>query len=194
MLALSACGSSATKSATTTESGQTRSAAEANRPPTSSTEKPRLATILVESGGRSANGRVVKQYTCRGANTSPPMTWGGVPSNAQEVVVLARTLTRGNLETNWVMGGISPKTTHLSAGEVPPGAVVGKNSLGEVRYSLCPPSGKPAIVVFAVLGLPHKLGLKTGFPARSVSLLIGRPGIAWGSSTAYTGNSSQVLG
>lgn len=191
-LASAGCGSSSGGGSTTrTEASVTRSAAE----PKGGTagRKPDLATIVVATDGRTSNGRLDPHYTCKGANISPPMLWGGVPSGTQEVAVVVRTLTRGHLITNWVVAGLSPSTSHLKTGSLPAAAVVGRNSSGQVGYSLCPPSGKPALVVFAVLGLPHKLGLKTGFDPHSVGALIGTPGVAWGSETAFTGAGGQVI-
>jgi phosphatidylethanolamine-binding protein (PEBP) family uncharacterized protein len=185
-LALSACGKAEKKPlADRADSAQRASVA-----PTGggAASKPDLASILVTSSARMPDGRLNPRYSCAGADISPPLTWSGVsPANASEVVVLVRTLTRGSLQTNWVVAGIDPRIYHLSPGTLPAGAITGQNSLGGTRYSLCPPAQKPALVVLAVLALPHSLHLHAGFPLSAVEPLIGRPEIPWGSITITAG-------
>lgn len=127
------------------------------------------------------------QFTCRGANMTPAMTWGGVPPSAKELVVVVRTLTRGNIATNWVVGGITPKRRELRAGRLPPEAVVGLNSSGQASYSLCPPTNKPSLIVFGVYALPRSLSLKTGFHQEVLGDMISNGEASWGSTTARGG-------
>lgn len=151
-------------------------------PASGPTPRADLASVIVITGARR-DGTVAQRYTCKGADISPPLLWGAVPATTKEVAVLVRTLTRGSIVTNWVVAGINPKTHRMRAGTTPPGAVVGRSSSGRARYSLCPPSGKPALVVFAVLALSRKLGLEPGFAQTAVTTLAGAPGVAWGSAT-----------
>jgi phosphatidylethanolamine-binding protein (PEBP) family uncharacterized protein len=187
--AVGGCGSSNDGTAAQ-KSAQRTQTAENVPPRTQSSQKPDLATILLESELRQKNGVLNPKYTCKGKNVSPPVIWSDVPSGTQEDVVLVRSLTLGKLETNWVVAGISPRTYHLAEGTLPAGAIVGRNSAGETKYSLCPSRAKPALVVLAVLALPHKLGLKPGFDQSAVAPLVGAPGNAWGSLTMAAGRPS----
>jgi phosphatidylethanolamine-binding protein (PEBP) family uncharacterized protein len=186
--ALAACGSGSGARGTATIRSASSAASPAPATPGGSAQKPDLATIFVTSVARMPNGRLAPQYTCEGADISPSLTWSGVsPGSTKEVVVLVRTLTLGSLQTNWVVAGIDPRIDHLDPGTLPAGAVVGRNSSGEARYSLCPPRNKAAIVVLAVLALPRRLGLKQGFDMRAIEPLVGRPDIPWGSITIAAG-------
>lgn len=143
------------------------------------------------TSARQPDGRLAPQNTCAGKGDSPTVVWGAVPPKTAEVVVLARTVTRGHLEDNWVVAGISPHVHRIAAGTVPAGAIVARNSLGKVGYSMCPSPQKPAIVVFAVLALPHPLHVHQGFPASEVAPLVGSPGVEWGSVTLFAGRSTR---
>jgi phosphatidylethanolamine-binding protein (PEBP) family uncharacterized protein len=135
-----------------------------------------------------SNGLLAPQYTCRGANVSPPVDWVGVPSDAKEILVLARTLVApGRFVVNWAVAGISPSAPGIAEGKVPAGAIVGRNSFGRVGYSLCPAKGaRVGLVVIAVNALPHKLGLPPGFDPAVVNAESTQPGVQWGSVIAYT--------
>lgn len=149
------------------------------------------ASIAVESAARLSSGAIASRYTCRGANISLPITWGGVHPPAKEVVVVVRTITGGLLSAGshsavaWEVGNISPSVTQIAAGQVPPGAVVGRNRFGQNGYSLCPPvSGKSTLVTIAVDAFTHKLGLKPGFEVASIAKAFAQPGVQWGSTLA----------
>lgn len=193
---VSGCGSSAKQTATGRATSATQTTESVPNAPshvsTSPQQRPELASILVASPARLPSGRFDTHYSCKGANTSPPLEWAGMSPKAKEVVVLVRTLTLGLLRTNWIVAGISPSRTKIGAGEVPPEGIVGRNSFGQDGYSLCPPAGKSALIVLAVLGIPRKLGLHPGFNPRGVTLLLGTPGVSWGSLTATLSKSENA--
>jgi phosphatidylethanolamine-binding protein (PEBP) family uncharacterized protein len=110
--------------------------------------------------------------------------WSEVPAGTKEVVLAVRTLQEGRLTTNWIVAGISPKRKEISAGAAPAGAIIGRNSSGQVGYSLCPVSGKAGLVVFAVFALAHPLGVHAGFEPGVIDGKVGTPGVAWGSLSA----------
>jgi Raf kinase inhibitor-like YbhB/YbcL family protein len=75
---------------------------------------------------------------------------------------------------HWVIAHLTPAGGGLSltAGEVPPGAVIGRNSFGSVGYrGPCPPSGPAHHYVVTVYALGQPSGLKRGFSADEVSAL-----------------------
>jgi phosphatidylethanolamine-binding protein (PEBP) family uncharacterized protein len=197
-LAVAGCGSSshhASASTTTTSSGASTPVPFGLHRPESS-QRPNVATIGVENGARLPHGGIAPQYTCHGANISPPIFWGAVPSKAQELIVVVRTIAQGRVTTNWIVAGVNPARREVRPGRVPPEAVVGLNSFGEAKYNLCPPSGKPALVVMGVYASPHKLSLQQGFNQRALASVVGNPEVAWGSSSAFVNggsNSGRIL-
>ncbi len=137
------------------------------------------------SKARLRNGLVDPQYTCDGADVSPPMVWADVPPTTKELVLVVRSLSAGSLETAWSVAGIKPSVNRILAGEVPPGGVVGTNSHGKVGYSLCPPANKPALVVFGLWAVPSNLSFKHGFSVRALAAVEDNPEVAWGSMTMH---------
>jgi phosphatidylethanolamine-binding protein (PEBP) family uncharacterized protein len=188
LLGVSACGSSSNSSTAakspTGQTGATGSGAPPSAPQQSSAH---LASLSLSTSARTQYGGIATQYTCHGANTSPPVAWtprsASALANAKEIVIMVRTLQHGPLQTNWAVAGISPSVHEISAGSLPAGAVVGRNSLGKVGYSLCPePSG---IVTIGVYALPHKLSFEQGFDFRRVRPALESPEVNWGGMTLY---------
>jgi phosphatidylethanolamine-binding protein (PEBP) family uncharacterized protein len=186
LLGVSACGSSSNNStASKTATGPTGAAAPAGAPTQSA---PRIATLVLDTSARTKYGGIDTKYTCQGSNISPPVSWqprsaSGL-ANAKEILVFVRTLQHGPLQTNWAVAGISPSVHELAAGSLPAGAVVGRNSLGKVGYSLCPePHG---IVTIGVYAMPHKLSLQQGFDFQRAQRELSNPEVNWGGLTLYT--------
>jgi phosphatidylethanolamine-binding protein (PEBP) family uncharacterized protein len=97
-------------------------------------------------------------------------------------VVLVETLGNGPPTVNWALAGLKPTRRGLSAGEVPRGAVVGRNSFGGTDYYLCPDRrDNPQIVSVDVVALPHRLSLRRGFDASDLLTAVIKPGSHHGS-------------
>lgn len=109
-------------------------------------------------------GALPGRYTCDGKNISPALHWQGVPEGTAELALFAMNLqpVQGKLFFNWAVAGISPELEEIKAGELPKGAVVGRNSFGKVDYELCPESGSETYM-FALFALPKKLSPSRGF-------------------------------
>jgi len=127
-----------------------------------------VASMLVESpsvapssGGPAA---LPAQYTCDGTSTSPALRWQGVPGGTAELALFAMNLqpVQGRLFFNWAVAGIDPALGEIKAGQLPKGAVVGRNSFGKVGYELCP-EGSAETYMFALFALPKKLSPSRGF-------------------------------
>lgn len=185
----SGCGSSSNKAAPSSPASRAlESSTSTSSSVTPGAEQNRLrASVAVESAGRLSNGAIISKYTCKGANTSLPITWAGVHGSAKEVTVVVRTIVGGLLnpgsysQVDWALANISPSVNHIAAGETPPGAVVGRNRLGKESYSLCPPAGKLALVTIAVDAFPKKLNLANGFEPSELAKAFAQPGVQWGS-------------
>jgi phosphatidylethanolamine-binding protein (PEBP) family uncharacterized protein len=172
-LALAGCGSSGSSSQSSTSSTPAASATQ-----TSSTES--TATTTTSSSTTTSEkvpnidltlsssvklDPIPAHFTCDGANVSPPVTWGHLPSNTAEVDLFLFNLApvNGKLFANWAVAGLSPKLSGVAAGRLPAGAILGRNSYGQVGYSLCPPKGPAVRYAFLVYALPKKIPVATGF-------------------------------
>jgi phosphatidylethanolamine-binding protein (PEBP) family uncharacterized protein len=179
---LSACGGS---SSTNTPSAPSRGAAAA-----AGEQAALRASIGVATPALLKNGSFAPQYTCKGGNVSLPLKWAGVnTATAKELVVLVRSyVTLRNSRYNWAVAGISPSVQRISAGTLPAGAIVGRNSFGQNGYNLCLVKGAPRMLVTVdVLALPHAANLKPGFDPAAMVEQVRNPGVGWGSVIGYLG-------
>jgi Raf kinase inhibitor-like YbhB/YbcL family protein len=120
--------------------------------------------IAVTSTAFTQGGTIPRRYTCDGADVSPPLAFAGVPANAAELVVLLEDpdAPHGTF-THWLMWGVPPHDTRLTAGSTPRGSTEGRNSFKKNGYGgPCPPEGaKPHHYVFSVYATDQKLALAT---------------------------------
>jgi phosphatidylethanolamine-binding protein (PEBP) family uncharacterized protein len=112
------------------------------------------------------------RYTCGGSNTSLPLAWTHVPAHTAELVVYAvepvRTPkgSKHRALVQWAIAGLSPQLHGIAAGKLPPGAIVGRNSVEhKSAYSICTEKGKIQPYLFLLFALPHRLSLTPGFDA-----------------------------
>jgi len=87
------------------------------------------------------NGAIPSKYTCDGANVSPPLTIGDVPSGTKSLALTVDDPDApGGTFTHWLVWKIPPTTTSIGEGEH-----IGteeKSSFGKPGYGgPCPPSG-----------------------------------------------------
>lgn len=118
-------------------------------------------SVPPSSGGP---GALPVQYTCDGKSISPALSWQGVPDGTAELVLFAMNLhpVQGKLFFDWAVGGISPALDEIEAGQLPKGAVVGRNSFGKVGYELCP-EGSGENYIFGLFAISKKLAPSRGF-------------------------------
>ncbi len=105
-------------------------------------------SINITSAAFENNAMIPSQYTCDGQNTSPPLSWTGVPAGAKS---LAMTLedpdAPSGLFVHWVIFNMPPSLTGLPAAvpndaKLPDGTIQGLNGAGKPGYTgPCPPSG-----------------------------------------------------
>jgi phosphatidylethanolamine-binding protein (PEBP) family uncharacterized protein len=123
-----------------------------------------IPTLLSEYG-------IPKRYTCDGQDLSLPAQWSAVPLGTVELAIFVVNLLpiHGKLFFEWGVAGLSPQLHGLSAGMLPPGAIVGRNNFGNTRYSLCPPKGAgPEHFFLKVAALPKSLGATAGFDVEAL--------------------------
>lgn len=152
-------GSSSASSAAS--SGSTaRSSSSGELPP------PAAGAMAISSPAFELNGEIPKQYTCDGANVSPPLGWKNIPSKAAALVlfVIDDTSTGSASGIRWVVGDINPNSKGVAAGQTPEGGTVGSDSQGHTGYGgICPPHGKTSTVEFVLYALSKKIPLSSGF-------------------------------
>lgn len=100
-----------------------------------------------------ADGRPIpKQYTCDGANVSPPLDWSGVPANAKSLALIVEDPDAPDPAApkttwiHWILYNIPPAVhglpEDLARHGVPAGALDGLNDWMKTGYGgPCPPIG-----------------------------------------------------
>jgi hypothetical protein len=98
-------------------------------------------------------GVIPVRHTCDGANTSPPLSWSGVPSGARSLALIVDDpdapdpAAPKRIWVHWVLYNIPPAVSDLVEGgarsPVPPGAREGLNDGDGLGYDgPCPPIGR----------------------------------------------------
>ncbi|HMG56907.1 MAG TPA: YbhB/YbcL family Raf kinase inhibitor-like protein [Kofleriaceae bacterium] len=119
----------------------------AEPPPANTAPAKRITktALKVTSSAFGANEAIPAEYTCDGAQKSPPLAWSNVPKNTRAVAILIEDPDApSGAFTHWLVTGIPPATTSLAAGApLKNGAAAAKNGKGDTGYSgPCPPSGR----------------------------------------------------
>lgn len=181
--ALAGCGGSSStsrSSATATSASQTTPATTGtqtsggapNSAQAAKTEHLPKITLPVSSPVFSAGSAIPVRYTCDGAGTSPPLQWGVIPQGTAELALFILGNDGGSPENPriyWAVAGLQPTLKGISAGKSPPGAIVGRNSLGQSSYTICPAKGHGLRhYAVALLALPRPTAATPGFDANTI--------------------------
>lgn len=122
--------------------------------------------ITITSTAFELMGWIPSQYTCDGADVSPPLAWEGVPPEAQSLVLICDDPDAPSGDwVHWVCYDIPPEAPGLvedipHGKTLPCGGTQGTTDFGAIGYGgPCPPSGthRYSFKVYAldtVLGLP----------------------------------------
>lgn len=111
--------------------------------PARTTKSP--APLQVTSAAFAEGASIPAEYTCDGANVSPPLAWSKVPADTRSVAILVDDPDApGGTFTHWLVTGIPPTTTSLGRdATLPRGAIAATNDMGRGGYAgPCPPSGR----------------------------------------------------
>jgi Raf kinase inhibitor-like YbhB/YbcL family protein len=118
------------------------------------------AGIELTSSAFAPGGNIPGQFTCDGANQSPPLTWRGVTPEVGSIAVRLQDIDTPQKFVHWIVYDINPSTTSLAAGQVPAGAKQAMNSFGKIGYGgPCPPAGQRHRYVFTILALATQLSV-----------------------------------
>jgi Raf kinase inhibitor-like YbhB/YbcL family protein len=120
---------------------------------------PAIPTIRLTSPAFTEGAMIPREFTCDGADRSPPLEWSGVPQAARSLVLICDDPDApGGTWSHWVLYKLSPSITSLDLGvatdpvaTLDPKTVVkqprltvtqGKNDFGKIGYGgPCPPWG-----------------------------------------------------
>jgi Raf kinase inhibitor-like YbhB/YbcL family protein len=133
--------------------------------------------LSLTSSAFRAGHAIPANYTCDGANISPPLAWSGVPSGTKSIALIVEDPDAPNpaapqrIWIHWILYNVPLNEPGLPAGlrkhDLPQGTREGLNSWERTGYEgPCPPIGRHRYV--------HKLfALDTALPD------LGTPGKAW---------------
>jgi Raf kinase inhibitor-like YbhB/YbcL family protein len=117
--------------------------------------------------------RIPTKYTCEGDDLSPALTWAEPPKETQSfALIMDDPDAPGGTFTHWVLFNLPANDRELpeavpTQGQLPNGALQGKNDFGRLGYGgPCPPPGRPHRYQFALYALSQLLDLKAGVSNR----------------------------
>jgi Raf kinase inhibitor-like YbhB/YbcL family protein len=118
---------------------------------------------LTSSGFRQGEG-IPQRFTCKGANTSPGLSWSNLPPGTKSLaLVVSDPDSFLGSYVHWVLYNLPPEADHLDAGvptveRLPNGARQGMNSGDAVGYTgPCPPGRSPHRYVFTLYAVDGPL-------------------------------------
>jgi Raf kinase inhibitor-like YbhB/YbcL family protein len=131
-------------------------------------EAPAGGPLTISSPAFPDGAPVPAQYTCKGADVAPPLTWSA-PLGAALVVDDPDAPSGPYL--HWIVVGIPPGPGSTAEGQTPAGGTSLPNSAGQAGYSgPCPPAGSGVHHYrFTLYQLPATFGLPAG--------LVGAPAV-----------------
>lgn len=120
--------------------------------------------VMTLSSTAFTQGTLPYQYTCYTSKvTSPPLTWSGAPSSTQSfAIVVDDSSAPITPYVYWIVFDISPATSSIPQGQLPPGALQAQNTAGRTAYNAPCPSGHPHSYRFTVYALNKMLNLPSG--------------------------------
>ncbi|MEE9252063.1 MAG: YbhB/YbcL family Raf kinase inhibitor-like protein [Thermodesulfobacteriota bacterium] len=105
-------------------------------------------SMNVTSAAFEEGGMIPRQYSCDGADISPPLAWSGVPEGTKSIALICDDPDAPvGVWVHWVLYNLPPDTTELPEGvpsqkTLSSGAMHGRNDFGNLEYGgPCPPGG-----------------------------------------------------
>ncbi len=110
-------------------------------------------TLTLKSTAFADGQEIPREYTCDGADVSPPLVWSGVPEGTESLVLIVDDPDAPDPAApkmtwvHWVLYNLPPSTTELAAGvppaDLPSGTREGLNDWKRTGYGgPCPPIGR----------------------------------------------------
>jgi Raf kinase inhibitor-like YbhB/YbcL family protein len=119
---------------------------------------------MTVSSGAFVQDTMPQRYTCAaGKAISPPLNWGGAPSGTKS---LALVIDDSNAPITpyvyWIVFDISPATSAILEGQLPPGARQAQNSAGKAAYAPPCPGAQSHTYRFTIYALDKTINLPNG--------------------------------
>jgi Raf kinase inhibitor-like YbhB/YbcL family protein len=128
-----------------------------------------------------SKGIIPARYTCHGAGQSPALHWSGVPTRAKALALVVDDADAPITPyIYWIVFNISPTTTDIQPGQLPPGARQADNSAGQAAYDPPCPGNQDHSYRFTVYALDSVLSLPDGATLKSAWQAIARTATARG--------------
>lgn len=90
-----------------------------------------MADLQLRSSAFNDHDLMPERLSRFGDNTSPPLTWSGVPENTAELVLLVEDPDASDPPfLHWLVTGIHPGVSEVPEGRVPAGGVESVNGFG----------------------------------------------------------------
>lgn len=124
-----------------------------------------IISLTVVSAAFALGDAMPAQYTCAGANVSPPLSWGAVPAGTKSIAVLSDDPDCPGGWVHWVLFNLPPEARELPEDvepdpELPNGSIQGITDFRRPGYGgPCPSPGRPHRYFFRVYALDKKLDL-----------------------------------
>jgi Raf kinase inhibitor-like YbhB/YbcL family protein len=131
--------------------------------------------LTLKSAAFSSQGLIPINYSCAGANISPPLSWHGVaPAGTQGWAIVMRDLdVKPTPWVHWSVTGIALDTRSTTAGQAPQGSVTNQASNGTAGFvGACPPPGRMHHYEFTVFAVSKPVNLSSSVKAADVLQVI----------------------
>ena len=111
--------------------------------------------MMFSSPAIPPGGAIPTEYTCDGADISPPLAWSALPAGTRSLVLIVEDPDApGRTFMHWAAFDIAPATAGLAAGHPAATLREAKNDFGKESYGgPCPPPGPPHHYHFRLLAL-----------------------------------------
>ena len=143
-------------------------------------------SIMTINSGELAGGTLPARFTCSVPHpTTPPLGWAGWPTGTRSIALV---VDDSNAPITpyvyWIVFNITPATSDILEGQLPPGARQARNSAGIAGYE--PPCPGPAghTYRFTVYALKSAIDLPSGAPLQAAWRAIAASAIGRGRMTA----------
>jgi Raf kinase inhibitor-like YbhB/YbcL family protein len=142
--------------------------------------------VMTVTSGAFVQDVMPQRYTCAtGKAISPPLDWSGAPSGTKSLaVVVDDSNTPITPYVYWIVFDISPATSAILEGQLPPGAREAQNSAGKAAYDPPCPGARVHAYRFTVYALNKTIDLPNGTSLESAWMAIAAAAIGHGRLTA----------
>jgi Raf kinase inhibitor-like YbhB/YbcL family protein len=117
-----------------------------------------VSNLKLSSPAFADGGAIPSQYTCDGADRSPPLTWSGVPDGVEAFALIVEDPDAAGF-IHWVLSDIPGDLRELPEDQGDAIGAPGRTSFGDVGWGgPCPPTGEHRYV-FTLSALSAQLRL-----------------------------------